>query len=889
MKHISLFLTIALLLGSAGCNTVEKKVTVKETPQQRLDGLQKDLQKMDAAQLQQTVNVLQRMQKNAVLLQFNRIMDDADKLLGQNSTDKQQQWNALARRMKRFKLDNPAYQSYQAVINRLQRFVAQFPRYRLKPGLIEPAGTFDASRGFSGPVQLTFEGSSGNYSGPQIKLTVEAGRSIQLAGEQSRIGTVYTGRSLPLQIRSASVDTGQNFFHIAAAYSAKRFLNEIIPAISDSTSGEVVVQPDKLTLQSVSKQQQEFVKLIREAAGLTDSNSPRVVRLAAALGSLLNDYPQLVKLQTNRQMVRTLSSVFPGGRCRLSVDEPREPLYTTTGFTSPVQVELAADQAGLLEYYRPALTVSSGSELRFRNGDRTRTVSWQSNTSKIKVRIKITTADREGSRNRLYFSVDYRYKPLMKVLQKYFPAIAPGLSLSTDQYLLAARIGGSNNLYGSTSGYGAKYLLHSDSTNKIQSQVALAHNGLFTIGGKYSNAPYDLMYGHPNGSGPDKIWSSFISVKVDDRVYRFHELPKISMKKQKNGSVVTAAKTPEGMIVRQTLYPFATAGQAHIRIAVSVSNTTTNSHSVGVRYLVDTWAGMNDGVPFLIPGSVSSKIHTHEVEFTPAWSSIWQTYELPVDSSGTDASTLCMQNVTVGKGLIPPDRTAFASWPRAYKSEWDYYVDKNYRVTGDTAVLLWWKPVAVAPGKLLKTATRFGVTGQSDGPMLYVTDREKGQGILVLRYRNKTSSGQQLQYTLFCTEGELIHTGNNTITGRVAPNATYMRSLPVNVISRGNAKVVVALKQGNQTRRWEFRMKGKPQPNTIYSIPVAAEYQTIPIRFFAKGSKKKLAARLLNSAGRQVNSAVLRPRKWMDGYLYTGQMRIPSGVDGRTVLEVFEL
>ena len=84
-------------------------------------------------------------------------------------------------------------------------------------------------------------------------------------------------------------------------------------------------------------------------------------------------------------------------------------------------------------------------------------------------------------------------------------------------------------------------------------------------------------------------------------------------------------------------------------------------HRVGLRFLLDTFIGANDGVPFLIPGR-NQLCDTHlDVQGTdvPLYIQACESDDL------AHPGTIARIQFVLGGGLAPPDRVTLGAWPNA--------------------------------------------------------------------------------------------------------------------------------------------------------------------------------------------------------------------------------
>jgi hypothetical protein len=197
----------------------------------------------------------------------------------------------------------------------------------------------------------------------------------------------------------------------------------------------------------------------------------------------------------------------------------------------------------------------------------------------------------------------------------------------------------------------------------------------------------------------------------------------------RDGRRSTWAYDAENVHVTQTagLVPGAQSGKidtclVHYRI----ENRDNRPHSVGLRFLLDTFIGGNDGVPFLIPGRAT--LCDDRAEFrTPA--------EVPDFIQARESAdlrapgTIALIQLRI-PGLEPPSRVTLGAWPNPTlgdgcnqeKTLWDVPVHPiraiqaiDPRAPADSAVTIYWDPVEIAPGKSREVAFAYGLGSVSAG------------------------------------------------------------------------------------------------------------------------------------------------------------------------------
>jgi hypothetical protein len=151
-----------------------------------------------------------------------------------------------------------------------------------------------------------------------------------------------------------------------------------------------------------------------------------------------------------------------------------------------------------------------------------------------------------------------------------------------------------------------------------------------------------------------------------------------------------------------------------IRIAYELENMDTVSHQVGLRMMVDTLIGDNDGVPFLIPGQAGITATAIDLRGE----------DVPDSIQALERNTLADPGVIVnltlrGVDATPPDRLAIAGWA-GENVEWDI-LDAVGGVgtpltrggipgeTPDSSVGMYFDPRPLQPGERRMLVTYYGL------------------------------------------------------------------------------------------------------------------------------------------------------------------------------------
>ncbi|MCP4050244.1 MAG: hypothetical protein GY730_06020 [bacterium] len=249
-----------------------------------------------------------------------------------------------------------------------------------------------------------------------------------------------------------------------------------------------------------------------------------------------------------------------------------------------------------------------------------------------------------------------------------------------------------------------------------------------TVGGDPQN-PGDnnnsLIFGRPIP------WTSYTTVWIDGEAYVFgginRKIEKRAGKKVSFGEVIYHEVTADRIItecafgkiqVVQELY-FARNPITRVRdmasVSYSIKNEGEKDTKVGIRIMLDTKLGANDGAPFRI----GDKAITSEIKFLKKdLFDYWQTFD------NLTSPNIIAQGILklAENGVNPPDRMCLVNWGTLADNPWefDYEEGRSFIRLGefekDTALALYWDPVLVSKGDSFSVKTLYGLGGITLSP-----------------------------------------------------------------------------------------------------------------------------------------------------------------------------
>jgi len=621
----------------------------------------------------------------------------------------------------------------------------------------------------------------------------------------------------------------------------------------------------------------DFQGLLAKASELREkgvSDRAKYDELVTTFVQMRQNSPQLVNDPQNRALAAEFVEAYPSIKCRLRVTEPKDKLITARGFASPLFV------AGTCPVPAPFLFEADSNDMALSPAG----VDFE--TPYLVARIRVNSAAGDTAKNRLRFSAAYYAADFIKALVAAFALEHQSLIVLTpDEYAVQATPIVANDGYDSHRKNFRRAELTSDATaGELGSEVAVSASGQFSAGGTHAGKKFDLIYGHPNGTLPDGIGTTFTTVRIDGTDYRL-ETQKSSRSKSADGTLVSESPIARtGITIVQKIKPEPAGDRVKTRITYEIRNASAAKHKVGLRLLLDTWAGQNDGVPFMIPAGSASQLFRNEVEFTPAASVMWQVF----DPDGTGPARQVepgLQNIMVGEGLVPPDRIAFAAWQNAADTLWDYAVSADRRVTGDSAVILWWTPAEISPGSTQVVATELGAALQKREPTVFVTNAATGEILIYLWHMNDSDGAQKIDYNVRAEKGTFAFQFDlSTIS--LQPGEVFVKASPAQLIAEGSTAIVISETVNGTNREYRFPLQNLKMWKQFSAAPVIEPAQTYPVSYFDERNLN-LKARLKTAGGKTVQTIPLQKKQIEGGYEYSGELKIaPDIAVGRYTVEV---
>ena len=239
-------------------------------------------------------------------------------------------------------------------------------------------------------------------------------------------------------------------------------------------------------------------------------------------------------------------------------------------------------------------------------------------------------------------------------------------------------------------------------------EVCVHPNGQFTMGttgGDPENARDNnkyLLFGH------GYAYTSETVVRINGVDYFFQGNPESW---QTEGLQDVTVRTIAGVEIKQILTPVdnpMTGRSDIVKIQYECKNTTNEPKTVGVRIMLDTMLGDNDGAPF----RVGTDQVTWEKEYT---GNDIPRYWLCFDYFDENLRTVTSTGTLYTNDAERPDKVQFANWPNIIGSSWNYQTSAS-RYMYDTAVAVYFNPTDVAANQTKAVTTYYGISETVPAP-----------------------------------------------------------------------------------------------------------------------------------------------------------------------------
>jgi len=262
-----------------------------------------------------------------------------------------------------------------------------------------------------------------------------------------------------------------------------------------------------------------------------------------------------------------------------------------------------------------------------------------------------------------------------------------------------------------------------------------------------------LIYGRPNP------WTSYTSLWINNQKYVFGgSTERRAGDKGKYGEVIQEPTIQDNQIITKTRFDdivveqilkivkSSTTGLADsAQIQYRIINEGDEQEKIGLRIMLDTMLGENDGAPFRLG---EDTIAADKLYYDKQLDDFWQAFDSVSNPQVTS------QGSFIGPDVSTPDRVYFSDWGSLADGVWDFdfnpgqeFIRKGeYEI--DSAVAMYWVPEMLEPGESKTYITKYGLGGITIVPGILslgvtspaeVTLDDNNQSFPVVAYLENTS------------------------------------------------------------------------------------------------------------------------------------------------------
>jgi len=319
--------------------------------------------------------------------------------------------------------------------------------------------------------------------------------------------------------------------------------------------------------------------------------------------------------------------------------------------------------------------------------------------------------------------------------------------------------------------------------------------------------------------GDTAPWTSYTTLRIDGTSFGFGgKTTRRAGQNAKFGDVttpptintddktVTTTSRINDLVVAQELgfvRGTSTRMQDTVGITYRITNQGQSPHQVGLRIMLDTMCGSNDGAPVRAGNDAITAASALRANSMPDY---WQAFDNLSDPSVISQGTLRGGNTTV------PDKVVFADWGTLADEPWEPQLAANQSFTRkdeidpDTSVAMFWNPVTIDPGQTRTFVTYYGIGGVTVKPGILSLGltapaettflQERTENVTITGYLQNSGGfpGRDVTMTLALPDGvELVSGQLNQTMPQLAPDATMQQSWVVRPTGKINGPLPFTL------------------------------------------------------------------------------------------------
>lgn len=354
--------------------------------------------------------------------------------------------------------------------------------------------------------------------------------------------------------------------------------------------------------------------------------------------------------------------------------------------------------------------------------------------------------------------------------------------------------------------------------------------------------------------GANAPWTSYTTVLVDGEKYGFGGPTQrragqsakfgkqVSGPTKIDGGISTTYQVGDIEVTQELRFArgISTRMLDTVGITYRLTNTGGETHKVGLRLMLDTMCGSNDGAPIRAGGSNAV---THATllggKDVPDY---WQAFDSLANP------TVVSQGSLRGGGLTVPDRVLFADWGSLADEPWEPALEpgqgfiRKSEADPDTASALFWSPEALEPEQNLTYTTYYGIGDVSikpgqlalglTAPAETTFEHERTEPFTITAYMQNTGgyAGKNITMSLALPAGLTLLDGDLKHTyAEIKPDGTMQQSWRVQINGKQDGKQQLVLSvasdniEGNKSAR---DILLNVPPCTVKFVP---RVQSVPI------------------------------------------------------------
>jgi tRNA A-37 threonylcarbamoyl transferase component Bud32 len=272
------------------------------------------------------------------------------------------------------------------------------------------------------------------------------------------------------------------------------------------------------------------------------------------------------------------------------------------------------------------------------------------------------------------------------------------------------------------------------------------------------------------------------------------------------------------------------------RVRYILENQSEIEHKVGIRFMLDTFIGTNDGVPFTIPGHGLCDTKMEFQEEVPDFFLALEHDDL------RDPGTVALVQFKPGGRLESPDRVTLGAWPHtrfrdygirkahAQMTGWDVPVldirrlnelveSSGEHADPDSCVVMYWNEQPLAPGKTREVGFSYGLGAVVSG--------EGGQNRLGLTAGGRFVPSGSFTFMALVKDPQ----SNEKLTLTLPPGLELLKggeSQLVPVPEAQKYSAVTWMIKAASEGKYKLRVKSSKKTEQSYEVRISGEDATAP-------------------------------------------------------------